>query len=364
MGDLDVYGGDPKVVATLHEIDRVQHLLQQTAMVLAAEVELADFLYLPFKRMALALEVQNYLRRIEELVTACRQAADGYYTTEALAMRELDSVLEPTAPELAVGVLASLQLIGFVGATTVTARLENFEKIRPATPVSIAGLAGRVLRTESKGQSLIRIDSFVKNGQPVHLVVLPGTQVGGLLPGTNPLDIGSNLRAMAGLNLAASETAVLTAMRQAGVARGDHVVFVGHSQGGLIAANIAAGQQQFKTVGLVSLGSPLAQLGKRLEMPVLSVEHRNDPVPKLALAANPNQPNWVTVQKNVDVSSEDRRSNLVQVHSLDNYLKTAQQADLDDNAGLVRVRNQILSEFDQAEPVKSSHYRLIQTAEK
>lgn len=364
MGDLAVYGGNPQVVATLREIERVQYFLQAAAAQLAGELQPVDFLYLPVKRIALGLEAQNYLRRLEQLSFACTEAADSYFTTEALAMRELDELLEPTAPELAVGALVALKFAGLLANTRVNAvevfPVPKIEKIRPATPVSIAGLAARIMRTESLGSATIRIDSFKLNDSGLHLVSLPGTQVGGLLPGTNPLDIGSNLRAMASSGIAASEAGVLSAMASAGIKPGDRVVFAGHSQGGLIAANIAAENQIFKTVGLVTFGSPIAQQSGKLHTPTIAIEHRNDPVPKLALAANPNQSNWVTVQKNAELNATDSRSNLVQVHGLDAYRQTAQQSDSSSDPGLTRVKAQIFSEFKDAEPVKTSYYRLDQ----
>ena len=76
------------------------------------------------------------------------------------------------------------------------------------------------------------------DGTSSWVVVVPGTTDWGL-GGANPQDLLTNLQAVAGAPND-MESAVVTAMRRAGIGPDDPVGFYGHSQGAIVAANIAA----------------------------------------------------------------------------------------------------------------------------
>jgi pimeloyl-ACP methyl ester carboxylesterase len=94
-----------------------------------------------------------------------------------------------------------------------------------------------------------------------------------------PFDMASNLAALADSD-AGSYTATLDAMEQAGVQAGDPVHLFGHSQGGLVAARLAA-SGAFDTQSLVTFGSPSGQVPVPDSVLQVAVEHTEDLVPAL-----------------------------------------------------------------------------------
>lgn len=85
------------------------------------------------------------------------------------------------------------------------------------------------------------------------VVAVPGTQSPGLT-GLSPTHNGTNLQLVAGHRDAMSH-AVLGAMAQAGVGPDDPVMLVGHSQGGMVAATVAA-TGPYLVRAVVTAGSP------------------------------------------------------------------------------------------------------------
>lgn len=78
------------------------------------------------------------------------------------------------------------------------------------------------------------------------------------------------------------EAAVLRAMREAGMAPNDPVVFTGFSQGGIMAANLAADTTlPYRTIGVVTNGSPIDSFNIPPHIPVVAFQHANDPVAML-----------------------------------------------------------------------------------
>lgn len=366
MGALDVYGGSAKVVATLAEINRVSWQLMLADQALAEQLDWSDYLDQPISRIGLALEAPEIRRKISELQTACLAASESYFSTEAQNLAEFENLFALSAPVAATAVLVAANLAGFLPDKAVVVDLPKLQNTRPVAPNSIEVFAKNLRQTESFGLSHIRIDSFNHAAGKIHVVYVPGTQTINLLPGKNPFDVGSNLRAMAHPGFAASERAISQALTAA-VKPSERVIFVGHSQGGLIAANLASKSQHFRTVGLVTFGSPIAQLANSLQTPTIAVEHKNDPVPKLSLRPNPNHENWVTVQREHRFDANDSVNDLVEVHAMNSYQQTASQIDTwqlsDDQAsesGLARLKNQVLEQVSSAEQGESRYFKLQQ----
>src|SRR5690606_38755981 len=96
----------------------------------------------------------------------------------------------------------------------------------------------------------IRIDRIIgADGQERFEVFLAGTVDLGI-SGSEPWDMRSNLGALAGGD-PASLRAVEAAMRAAGIDGETPVTFVGYSQGGLLAARLAA-SGEWQAAGLVT----------------------------------------------------------------------------------------------------------------
>ncbi|NQX12444.1 hypothetical protein HQQ80_12460 [Microbacteriaceae bacterium VKM Ac-2855] len=109
-----------------------------------------------------------------------------------------------------------------------------------------------------------------------YVVYVAGTTDFGSDP-EQPFDMTSNLLLVAD-ETAPAELATLAAMDRAGVPRGASVTFIGHSQGGMVAARIAL-SGRYDVHDVVNLGGPIRQMDLPESTRVLSVEHTQDPVP-------------------------------------------------------------------------------------
>ena len=99
---------------------------------------------------------------------------------------------------------------------------------------------------------------------------------------SGPQDMTTNLQGVAGM---ASDqlNAVMEAMDAAGISPEEAVEFAGHSQGGIMAAQLAADpavRARYNVVSVVTAGSPTATVAPS-DVPVLSYENSGDIVPGL-----------------------------------------------------------------------------------
>ncbi len=341
MGDLEVYGADAKVVATRAEIERVRRELDEVSRWLEGQVQFDDFLSDPLARVGLAMEVPLFRERISSVQLALVQAAESYFSAEARATLQFEQHFAldvPAIAALAVG-LGSASLAAespgpFAEKPVYATQVGEPRFSLP--PNSVVSMARRLQETANFDKPTIRIERFGKNV----VVFVPGTRTWSLGSGKDPLDVTSNLRAMAGPNSAAgSQRALSQALRAANVGRGDRVVFVGHSQGGMIAANLISKPQPYRVAGLVTFGAPLAQLEGKLKVPVLAIEHNGDVVPKLPMKVNPIAENWATV-----ATEAPNDESLGSKHELSGYRQTALKVDQSTSPGLKRIR-EILTGF-------------------
>lgn len=99
---------------------------------------------------------------------------------------------------------------------------------------------------------------------------------------TGPQDMTTNLQGVAGMTSDQLD-AIKEAMNAAGIAPGEAVEFAGHSQGGIMAAQMAADpsvRARYNVVSVVTAGSPTATIAPT-DVPVLSYENSGDIVPGL-----------------------------------------------------------------------------------
>lgn len=111
--------------------------------------------------------------------------------------------------------------------------------------------------TEDTG---VRISAVRKPGEaPAYIVSIPGTTRWMPDGAANPTDLTGNLE-LAGGNLSTAAEAVRMAMERAGIPEGSPVMLSGHSQGGMIAAALAADAgftDRFNVTNVVTFGSPV-----------------------------------------------------------------------------------------------------------
>ncbi len=100
-----------------------------------------------------------------------------------------------------------------------------------------------------------------------------------------PRDLSGNLNLVAGNPTAAAES-VTRAMENAGIPQGSPVMLVGHSQGGIIAAQLASDPAFVERYGVshvMTYGAPIDHMQLAPGVQGLQVQHHNDVVPRLDL---------------------------------------------------------------------------------
>ncbi|MBX0300569.1 hypothetical protein K2F54_11335 [Cryobacterium sp. 1639] len=147
----------------------------------------------------------------------------------------------------------------------------------PTPPAGFADLADRIPTEDDGGQ--VRLERYGDAEHPSWLLYIGGTLEWSPTGSTEPWDMTSNVTAVAGQE-SGSYRAVLQAMQQAGVQPGDPVVPIAHSQGGLIAAELAA-RGDINAVGLVTFGAPAGQVAVSADLPAIAIEHSDDIIPAL-----------------------------------------------------------------------------------
>jgi pimeloyl-ACP methyl ester carboxylesterase len=152
---------------------------------------------------------------------------------------------------------------------------------------------------DDQGQIDVRVLGH-PDGTRSYIVDIPGTkdwQPTPLREYERLNDLGTNLHAMGG-DTTAYQHGVVEALRRVGAGPTDPVMLVGHSQGGIVATQMAAdlaGSGAFNVTHVVTAGSPVARIDVPPGVQVLSLENQHDIVPHLDAADNLDRPNVTTV---------------------------------------------------------------------
>ena len=392
MAGLVGYGGDPAVVASRAEIDRIgAHLhLVGSQLVLHS----LNFLPDPIARLQLDSQLPLLECRVQKTRLALSVAAENYFTTEARVSHTLEAVghalqkhpwllhliPKPVLREIEVAGLSAFAVAQLApgnfgkqatGALASTVNLESelakanrrgllvdrpvqFRQIasRSSAPVGSVTEIGRRIEEVNRFKRQIRIDTYVGgDGQKTMLVYLPGTQ--SLLPiaGSNPFDVTTDATLAANPDQSQLLKAISGALDSAG-AKGAHVIFAGYSLGGIAAAELAA-SGRFDVTGVITIGSPIGQVNLPSGIPVLSIENSNDPVPAATGRVNPLTENWATV-------SAEAKLHLgvpaIEAHELENYFGTLQEVDQTKMLGASRVRDLIVGQLKGSELTETQTY--------
>ncbi len=344
---IESYGGNPDIVATREEIHRVAFEIKLAAEELTAFGSIETLLSDPLHQLQYRMAIVSVLTKLEKLHGSCLLASEQYFSTEAQIHRRFEIDL---IPQLAAVTTSFATTLGWKLDQKVSATKTRTIPTQP--PNSITELLDRLWQVSSKGEPTVGIDFFQTADQRTAIVYIPGTQTLGLGDGSNPLDLQSNIVAMQGNGFAASERAVLEAMSQAGITTTDEVIFVGHSQGGMVAGNLAMHPAGYIAAGLVTIGAPIAQL-KLTKLPVMAIEHVNDPIPNVSGKVNPLTKNWVTIQRTSLASESDAP---MHSHSLNSYKNTTEKVDSSKSKGIVNIKDQLLSQVRGAPAGKAMDF--------
>jgi hypothetical protein len=163
-------------------------------------------------------------------------------------------------------------------------------------------------------------DQHTKSGTPSIMVSRIETPGGGApswvvsIPPTNEIlgyssffDLIMDLQLMGAWEDNDMANAVLEAMDDAGVQKGEQIAIIGYSLGGIAAANVSRNKkfrERYSSPNLITLGSPIASIDIPEDTQVLALEHRQDVLAALAGRSNANTPNMTTVTRDLAQSSD------------------------------------------------------------
>ena len=177
------------------------------------------------------------------------------------------------------------------------------------------------------------------DGTTSYIVDIPGTKVWDAPGSVNPAlnDLGTNVHVL-GADITTREHAIADALHRAGANATDPVMLVGHSQGGMVAAQAAhdttSGAFGFNVTHVMTAGSPIAYSDVPGNIQVLAMENSHDIVPHLDAADNPDRPNVTTV------TFDTQFGNVGDNHSTQKaYLPAAQTLDTSTDPSVAAYRN-------------------------
>lgn len=223
----------------------------------------------------------------------------GWRWTEATAASDrvgdvaVAAGADPWGATWGLGLAASAAALAPVPQVRPVVSAVDARAARTATPRAPSDLIGRIGALESSpahGQvevlrhSTPRADGSTRTSWSV---VIRGTQR--WTPGgANPQDMLTNLQGVAGQD-SDQTRAVRTAMEMAGIGVGEPVEFAGHSQGAIVAAQLAADPEvasRYRVVSVLTAGGPTGGSVPAGGARMLSLENTRDPVPALDGIAN------------------------------------------------------------------------------
>ena len=195
---------------------------------------------------------------------------------------------------------AKAEVVG--SSTSVAQSLENLRRLGEER-------LGTIELNSGLSYATIAIQRYERaDGTNAWLVTIPGTDG----ESDSPFDWEQNVELMSGAaeqrKKADSARMVVEAMKQAGISPDEPVALIGHSQGGIVAAEIAADQsEQYNIQHVVTAGSPVANHPIPSKTWVTSIEIEDELVAALDGTQNPSTENWLTVRGTV-TSGPDEES--------------------------------------------------------
>ena len=217
---------------------------------------------------------------------------------------------------VATGVIAGLGLVGARTLQETPVRVSAISQFTASAPQGYHDVISRIPRAED-GAEQIRIEHY----ETGYVVYLGGTIDAGVEPGNEPWDMTSNMHSIAELDSGSYRAAVM-AMKEAGITASDNVILVGHSQGGLIAAQLAA-SGEYRVSDVVTVGAPLHHIEVPEDIHVVSVEHSEDVIPSLSGVAAPVAvATHLTVKRSLYSGTSAPRDQVLPAHNLSRYIET------------------------------------------
>lgn len=373
------------MVASRNEIERVNSELSAVAVELGANI--MALLPDPIQRVQVDAALPEIDYRITKTRHALTQAAESYFSADARLAHHIESIghavknhpwLWHLLPSGARSALIAGGGIALVGAQFALGNLGAEATRLTASTIDEKGIASRIANHQpltmtavptndypaarsltdigsrldelNRTQDQIRIETYLNPaGEKTLLVYLPGTQSLNPFGGHNAFDVNTDAQLATSPQTTPIVHAVAEAIHKAG-GTNSHVLLVGYSLGGIVAGEIAA-SKQFDVTGVITIGSPVGQLHMPSHVPVLSIQHNNDPVPAATGATNPLTSNWATASKEFVLRPGE---STISAHKLESYEQTLVEVDDSKIAGVSRIRDLILSQI-QGSPTAQNY---------
>jgi pimeloyl-ACP methyl ester carboxylesterase len=218
----------------------------------------------------------------------------------------------------------------------------------------VDGRLGRIPLPESApGGAQIRIDIIISaTGPPRFEVYIGGTVDFRALAADDAFDLTSNVAGVGGLP-AGGIRAVRQAMLDAGIAPDSQVTFTGYSQGGMVAAALAA-SGDYNVQGVVTVAAPAGNVQLPAGIPALIIEHTDDFIP--ALGGVQTNTEALVVQREAFAANDEPPGLAAPAHRMPYYRETAALMDQARSEQLVDARHQLDAFSAGAESIVSSYY--------
>jgi hypothetical protein len=257
------------------------------------------------------------------------------------------------------GVNASAYLLAAYGsnaglfAETPVGLTRTQSSTAQATSGFDARLSKIPLPETAPGGAQIRIDTVLSDSAPPRFeVYIGGTVDFRGLPAEDAFDLTSNVTGVAGLP-AGSLRAVQQAMEQAGVTATSQITLTGYSQGGMVAAALAA-SGDYNVQGVVTVAAPAGNVQLPSGIPAVIVEHTDDFIP--ALGGVQTNTEALVVQRRAFEPGELPAGLAAPAHRMQFYRETAIIMDQGTSPQLVDLRRRLDAFSAGADSVVSSYY--------
>ncbi len=385
------YGGDPSIVASRAEIERISGTLGVVQQRLIDELQPMAQLNGVIQHLQFDVELPETLVRLGLQRHGCFIASESYFTIDARISHQLNGITEFLAtnpwaakliPKEAWLTAAAVTVLGAATDSPVTAHavrtgmaqidsdqlplltsplpnknivIESKQAKLQSTPTNLQQLTSRLI--DKSGN--IRIEGYQTENGRVLVVYLPGTANWNPVGNGSAFDLQSNLELIGDHENTNSVRAAKVAIEQFGVRPTDNLILVGYSQGGMIASELAEAGNNVS--GVVTIGSPVSNSNFVADLPVLSLEHSNDIVPAFSGSTNPMTENWSTATRHLNLAPGE---NISAAHEIGNYVQTAKMADESTDTGLARVKNRILEQLEGATPLETREFSATKESSK
>ena len=307
----------------------------------------------PVDGLAMLVHWRAWLMGGDLPADAIERAVDRIARTSPVAVPWLRRSDEDPVPRFA-GALLFLSRIGRPARQEVRALPVVGSRRTGAPPRTVTDLVEEVTGlTKETGGAVVGVTEVPRaDGTSAWVVTIPGTQAW-MAWGDDPLDLASNFALMSD-EPADSTRAVMKAMESAGIGANEPVVLAGHSQGGLVATQLAA-TGGYAVAAVLTAGSPTASHATPAVASTLGLENTTDPV----VAADGKPPRDEPLRTTVrDRPDGDARRWPSAAHATDAYERLAAEVDESGHPSVMHWREQLAEVLGDGEVATTREYAL------